>query len=206
MQLKNKLFKARWPLLALIVILQGTLLVLSPNERTLGVGIKPVYLHVSLTWTGMLLLAGTALLGLLLLISGRQEHANWQRLAYRAAIGFYLVGFVISMYASWLNWGGIPWQEPKIQAAVNVIMAGIGAWYLRELVKPVRLKALAGMVPFVFVLLGSSSPRMVLHPDNPVVSSPLGIRSTFLIMFFLAILLAAWTLWVSIQGKEVHSP
>jgi hypothetical protein len=202
MQLKTILFKARWLLLALVVILQITVLVLAPNEATLGSGIKPVYLHVSLTWAGMLLFAGSVLLGLILLITGRNGASDWQRVVFQAGLISYGVGFMISLYASWLNWGGIPWQEPKVQAAVNVIVAAIGAWYLRELIKPSRFKGLAGMIPFIFVSLGSNSPRMVLHPDNPVVSSPLGIKSTFLAMFGLAILLAGWYLWVNMPGRE----
>lgn len=202
MQLNDWFQKARWWLLALVVILQATVLVLSPNEKTLGWGIKPVYLHVSLTWTGMLLFFGATLLGLILLFTGRQPFASWQRRIFRTALVFYLVGFLISGYASWLNWGGIPWQEPKIQAAVNVLVAGIGAWYLLELLGPLRLKALAGMIPFIFISLGSNSPRMVLHPDNPVTSSPLGIKTTFLVMFGLAIVLAVWFLWMSASREK----
>ena len=52
-----------WPL-AVIVVLQIIVLQISPEERTLGGGIKPVYLHVSLTWTGMIFLAVNGLLGL----------------------------------------------------------------------------------------------------------------------------------------------
>lgn len=202
MQLNDWFQKARWWLLAVIVILQAAVLLLSPDERTLGWGIKPVYLHVSLTWTGMLLFAVAALLGGVILVTGRQTLSEWLRRIFRTALIFYLVGFLISGYASWLNWNGIPWQEPKIQAAVNVIVAGIGAWYLLELVRPFRLKALAGMIPFVFVLLGRSSSQMVLHPDNPVFSSPLGIKSSFVVMFGLAIVLALWTLWVNKPGKN----
>jgi hypothetical protein len=205
MQLSDKLFRARWLLLALVVILQIVVLIFAPNEATLGSGIKPVYLHVSLTWAGMLLFAGTVLLGLILLISGRKGTADWQRLVFQTGLIAYAVGFLISMYASWLNWGGIPWQEPKVQVAVNVIVAAIGAWYLRELIKPERLKGLAGMIPFIFVSLGSNSPRMVLHPDNPVVSSPLGIKTTFLIMFSLAILLAGWYVWVNMPGRDKNA-
>ncbi|MBN2045179.1 MAG: hypothetical protein JW757_09185 [Anaerolineales bacterium] len=203
MQLNPRLFRARWWLLAVIVFLQLIVLVFSPSEKTLGTGIKPVYLHVSFTWTGMLLLTGTALLGLVVLFSGNLMVSDRQRLLYQSALVFYLVGFLVSMYASWLNWGGIPWQEPKIQSAINVIVAASGAWYLREFIKPVRLKGLAGMIPFMFISMSRSSPRMVLHPDNPVNSSPLGIRTTFLVMFVLAISLAVWFLWVRL-GKELE--
>lgn len=195
---KSKL--ARWWPLAVIVVLQIIILVISPEERTLGAGIKPVYLHVSLTWTGMLFLALNGLLGLAVLFSGNQRLACWQRNFFLTGLVFYGVGFLISMYASWLNWGGIPWQEPKIRAAVNVMVSGIGAWFLRELIGSDRLKGLIGLIPVAYIAVGSQSPRMVLHPDNPVVSSPLGIKGSFLSLFLLAFLLALWMLWFRSQG------
>ncbi len=43
-------------------------------NATLGWGIKPVYLHVSLTWTGMLLFAAVGLLGLI--VADRRQAAG----------------------------------------------------------------------------------------------------------------------------------
>jgi len=125
MELNQKLFKARWWLLALIVFLQIIILSLSPDERTLGVGIRPVYLHVSLTWTGMVMIFITAVLGLVVLKSGSRKLVGWQRSFLLSSIWFYGIGFLISMYASWVNWGGIPIQEPRIQGAINVLVAAI---------------------------------------------------------------------------------
>lgn len=201
---KKKL--ARWWPLAVIVVLQIVILIISPEERTLGVGIKPVYLHVSLTWAGMLFLAINGLLGLGVLASGNQRLACWQRNFLLTGLVFFGAGFLISMYASWLNWGGIPWQEPKIRAAVNVMVSGIGTWFLRELIEWDRLKGLAGLVPVVYIAIGGRSPRMVLHPDNPVVSSPLGIKGTFLGLFFLALLLAVWMMWLRSQDAGSCQP
>ena len=188
---------ASWWLLAVVVVLQIIVLQISPEERTLGGGIKPVSLHVSLTWTGMIFLAVNGLLGLAAAVSGKERLACWQRNVFMTSLIFYGVGFLISMYASWYNWGGIPWQEPRIRAAVNVLVSGIGAWALRELVHPNRLKGLAGLIPVAYLMIGGKSPRMVLHPDNPVVSSPLGIKGTFYVMFALAFLLAVWVLWLN---------
>jgi hypothetical protein len=185
---------ARWLILALIVILQIVVLVISPEEKTLGTGIKPVYLHVSLTWVGMILALLCALLGLGLAISGHERLGAWQRRVFLAFLISFGVGFLVSLYASWLNWGGIPIQEPKFRTATNVLVAGIGAWALREIVSHPRLKGLSGVIPAFFLFLSKRSPRMVLHPDNPVVSSPIGIKGSFYSMFALGILLAIWFL------------
>jgi hypothetical protein len=182
--------------LALIVFLQVTILILSPAERTLGNGIKPVYLHVSLTWTGMVFFLISAILGVVVFLWGNKQLSCWQRNFYLVAVLFFGVGFLISMYASWVNWGGIPWQEPRIRNALNVIVAGIGIWYLREFINLERVKGILGLVPVVYLIIGGRSPRMVLHPDSPVATSPLGIRGTFYVLFGLALLLAAWMLWI----------
>lgn len=187
---------ARWVVLALIVILQIVVLIISPEEKTLGAGIKPVYLHVSLTWVGMILALVCALIGLGLAISGHERLANLQRRVFLAFLIFFGVGFLVSLYASWLNWGGIPLQEPKFRTAANVLAAGIGAWALREMLSAPHLKGLSGLIPAVFLLLSKRSPRMALHPDNPVISSPIGIKGAFYAMFALAILLAIWFLFV----------
>lgn len=193
----SKLFQARWWLLALIVILQTTILIVSPEEATIGVGIKPVYLHVSLTWTGMIWLLVSAGLGLIILIRPDEGFSNWQRNLFTVAIGLYLAGFLISMYASWLNWGGIPYQEPRIRAAINVVVSGIAAWILQDFLTKRWLKALMPVIPVIYIFVGGRSPRMVLHPDNPVSTSPLGIKATFIGMFVLAVLLSFWLLWTN---------
>ena len=204
MQQDSKLFKARWWLLALIVILQSIILWQSPEEKTIGIGIKPVYLHVSLTWTGMILLLITALLGLIVLIKGTEKIANWQRTFLLGSLWFYGAGFLISMYASWLNWGGIPFQEPRIQGALNVLVSAIAVWLLRGFLNSHRIQGVLSWIPLAFMLTAGRSSRMVLHPDNPVATSPLSIKITFLLMFGLAILLSVWFIWVQCRSLAIE--
>lgn len=198
----SKIFQARWWLLALIVILQAGILIISPEEATIGVGIKPVYLHVSLTWTGMIWLLVSAVWGVVILIWPKMALSQWQRNMFTVAIILYLAGFLISLYASWLNWGGIPYQEPRIRAAINVVVSGIAAWILQDLLSKRWLKALLPVIPVIYILVGGRSPRMVLHPDSPVATSPLGIKATFISMLVLAVFLSFWLLWVN--GVKRH--
>jgi hypothetical protein len=202
MEQNSKLFNARWWLLALIMILQMIILWQSPEEKTIGVGIKPVYLHVSFTWTGMVLLLGTAILGLIVLFKGTEQIAGWQRTFLLSALWFYGLGFLISMYASWLNWGGIPFQEPRIQGTLNVMVAAIAVWLLREILNSRRIQGILGWIPLAFMLTAREGSRMVLHPDNPVATSPLSIKLTFFLMFGLAILLSVWFIWVQRQSLK----
>lgn len=203
---KFKQIFTSWWVLAVIVLLQMLVLIFAPNEQTLGAGIKPVYLHVSLTWVGMIFFLISGIVGLVLFFYHSEKLARWHRAIFLNALVFYIVGFLISMYASWINWGGIPFQEPRIRNTVNVVVVAVAAWIFSELVRNFRVQAVAGILPLVFILLARGSDRMVLHPDNPVSTAPMSIRSTFLIMFGLAIVLSLWVFIKLLfnRSKVVH--
>ncbi|MFQ5752587.1 MAG: hypothetical protein ACE5HI_11375, partial [bacterium] len=59
----NSNFKA-WLVLASIVTAAAIMVWAAPLERTLGEGIKVVYIHVSLTWAGMLSFILTGIVGI----------------------------------------------------------------------------------------------------------------------------------------------
>ena len=188
----NRIQRCTWLFPALIVLTQIIVLIISPEERTLGTGIKPVYLHVSLTWTGMVLLLFSGIIGLLVAITAKENLAIWLSLIFSTAFGLYGTGFLVSMYASYINWGSVPVGEPQALTTLNILVVSTVSWILMKWVYPIRVRALLSAVPVVFMAWSVKSSRMALHPDNPVNSSPAGIKNTFYIMFFLAILLAVW--------------
>jgi len=199
---KIKDFFNSWWFFGLIVVIQATILWFAPNEKTIGNGIKPVYLHVSMTWAGMIFFFLAGLLGIFTAALGKQRLAIWFRSLYFAAFVLYLSGFLVSMYASWLNWGGIPFQEPRIRNAINVVVVGIAIFTFMELVRNIRLQGVAGVVPILFIVFSRGSDRMVLHPDNPVTTAPAEIKATFGIMFVVALFL---TIWVVGQARKLYS-
>lgn len=184
--------RASWLFPAVIVAAQALTLALSPEERTLGVGIKPVYLHVSLTWAGMLLLAVCGALGLGLAISQRERLDSWLKTALAAGWGLYIFGFLVSILASYVNWGGVPFKEPRVLGSLNVLVVATVALVLVNWINLRRINGLIGMAPAAVMIFSMSSSRMALHPEGPVSSSPLGIRLTFFGMFLLALLLGGW--------------
>ena len=185
----------RWLLLGLIFLAQLVVLAIAPEEKTIGTGIKPVYFHVSLTWTGMVLLAGVVLLGLVVLLSANDRLAVWQARALNSGFALYVIGFFVSMYASVINWGGVPFKEPQVRQAISYMLVGIILWIASWWFNAARMKAVIGALAAGMLLLATKSSQSVLHPESPVNSSPDSIKSTFYIMFGLGLLLAAWTIY-----------
>jgi len=184
----------RWLLLGLIFLAQLVVLAIAPEEKTIGTGIKPVYFHVSLTWTGILMLAAAVILGAGVLLSANQKLAVWQARALNSGFVLYIFGFLVSMYASVINWGGVPFNEPPVRQAINFMLAGIVLWGSSWWFNTPRMKALLGVLAAGMLLLATESSQSILHPESPVNSSPQSIKFTFYIMFGLGLLLAAWTI------------
>ncbi|MEN8242771.1 MAG: hypothetical protein ABFS17_12675 [Chloroflexota bacterium] len=184
----------RWLLLGLIFLAQLLVLAIAPEEKTIGTGIKPVYFHVSLTWTGMLMLAAAVIFGIGVLLSANQKLTVWQARVLNSGFVLYIFGFLVSMYASVINWGGVPFNEPPVRQAINFMLAGIVLWGSSWWFNTSRMKALLGVLAAGMLLLATESSQSILHPESPVNSSPLSIKTTFYIMFGLGLLLAAWTI------------
>jgi hypothetical protein len=184
----------RWLLLGLIIVFQLLVLIIAPEEKTLGLGIKPVYLHVSLTWAGMLLLAISVILGLIVLLGGKSKNSVWLDRVLNSGFVFYGFGFVVSMYASMINWGGVPFNEPAVRQAMSFLLIGVVLWLFSKWIGGIRFRGGIGLLAAGMLLMATESSQSILHPESPVNSSPLSIKSTFYIMFGLAIFLSIWTL------------
>lgn len=192
MENKSQISLANKLVLLGILLAQIIVLWISPEERTLGVGIKPVYLHVSFTWTGMLLLYLAGLLGFIVVISDIAQFSSWLKVCLTLGVAFFGVGFFISIFASLVNWGGVPFREPRVLSALNILVVSGTIWVLSRWVTSRRLIGVLSFFPPVFMVFRVEGSPLVLHPANPVNTSPDGIKFTFYGMFFLAILLAAW--------------
>lgn len=170
------------------------LLLLGPEERTLGGGIRSVYVHVGLIWTGLVGFVVTAVLGLGLLITQKPAWLSWLSPVSWVALGFYAAGVFMSMVASADNWGAVFLQEPRMAASLNglavaTILLILGSWqpWLR-----VR-GALSASIIFILFWFNFSA-ELVLHPRDPITTSEATpIQFTFLFVTVLFVGLAVWT-------------
>ncbi len=188
--------------LSLLAIL---LIMLAPVERSLGSGIRIVYLHVSLTWVGMagLLLAGAV--GLALLIWPHVRLQQWLRVLSYVAFGFYVVGAVVSLIAEEVNWGAIFWHEPRTASVLQVVAVGVivhvaSSW----LPQAARVQGLLHLALASFMVWATARAELVLHPENPVgLSSSGGIRLGFYGLTALFGVAATW-LVLHLKTREIE--
>ncbi len=185
-----------WLVLGGLITAVIFLLYLAPEEATLGTGIRTVYIHVALTWTGMagFILAG--LLGLAVLVTGNEKLARWMQTLGWTAFGFYVAGVAMSAIASRVNWGGIFWQEPRMAAAFKSLAIATIIMVLNMWIPQVRVRGLLqAIIPVTVAWITYTAPR-VLHPTNPIFSSEAtGIQFAFIGMFLLFAAIAAWIVW-----------
>jgi len=184
---------SRLSILGGIILLAGLLLWFAPLERTLGAGIKVVYIHVALIWTGMTGLVLLGVLGLGLLISANQKLQTWTYIIGWVALGFFAAGLGMSLVAARVNWGAVFWQEPRTLAMLRVLAVGVIVQVANSWPVWPRFKGLLSALVAILLVWSILNTSLVLHPQNPAQTSPsLAIRLSFLGLFLLSCLAASW--------------
>ncbi|MCP4421050.1 MAG: hypothetical protein GY805_30940 [Chloroflexi bacterium] len=188
-----------------ILAAAAALLILAPEEATLGRGIRSVYVHVALIWVGMAGFAIAGLLGLTLLIMGKAALFPWMRTIGWVGVGFFAAGLAMSAVASQANWGAVFWQEPRMRSSTTslaialIVMLSVG-WFPWMRVRG----GLVTAVPLIAYWLTART-ELILHPDNPIRNSDsVGIQVAFIGLFLLAGLAAGLLVWrgVGKRGEE----
>ncbi len=181
-----------WLFWAGLVLFGALIVTVSPAERTLGNGIKVVYVHVTLTWAGMFayLVAGT--LGLAGLAVGREKLAGWCRTVSWVAWAWFAAGLLMSLWASKVNWGAVHWTEPRFLAGLQFL----GVALLLQLAIPHlpsrRLQGLIFALLAFYMMWRILGTPLVLHPESPIrASESLGIKLSFLSLFLLNLVAVA---------------
>ena len=176
-----------------IFLLSAVVVGMAPTERMLGDGIRVVYVHVALIWTGMLGLLLAGLLGLVLLLIPRRALARWLGALGKVAFGFYLASSLVSLVAQQVNWGGISWNEPRTEAMLQILAAALIVQILSGWVWDARIQGGLHALLGLFLLWSWQTTPLQLHPDNPVgTSTSATIPLVFYGLFALSALAATW--------------
>ncbi len=194
----RRITSTQWTVVVLtgIALLAALVVWFGPAERTLGQGIKIVYVHVPLVWTGMVGLAATGVLGLVLALTARAGIQRWMQTAGRVTLGVLLAALATGMLAAQINWGGVFWDEPLMIMLVRTILVFAVAHLLGGWLPWKRAGGLLVAGATLFILAGIRFTPQVLHPGNAISSSASAeIRLTFVGLFALCVLAAAWIVW-----------
>lgn len=179
------------------------LLWLAPAEKSLGTGMRAVYLHVGLIWTGIAGFVAAGLLGALVLWRDDSRLERWAQTVGWVATAFFASGFLSSMLASAINWGGVFLAEPRNISALMVISVALivqigGSWPIWT-----RLKGLLRIALVVIFAWSNLTTPLVLHPENPIgTSTSTAIQASFLGVFLLFSLMAALIVTAGHRDEE----
>lgn len=184
-----------------IAALAGLIVWVAPEERTLGAAIKWVYVHVALTWTGMTGIVAAGVLGALT-AAGRERRFGWARAVGGVGLAFLIAGAVISIGAALANWGGLALDEPRLNATLQIIVAGLGVVMLAQTRLAVRWKGLLFALLPVFMFASLTLTPLILHPRSPIwTSTSPGIQATFVSLYVLG-LAAATSMALSVLARS----
>ena len=159
-------------ILILLLTIMAIVVWMSPEERTLGDRIKIVYVHVAFVWTGLLGILITGILSI---------GVFWQPFTRRleqllpimnlTSVIFFGIGFLLSLLAAKINWGGILWTEPRAIAALRILSIAMMVQVFVFWFKNIRFRAGLYIMLLVFTLLINATVRNAVHPTNPIFSS-----------------------------------
>mgnify|MGYP001202636691 CR=1 FL=1 len=191
-----------WSILLLLLAAMVVVVVVAPVEQTLGSGIKVVYVHVALIWTGMAGMLLNGLVGLALAATGRPLLERWRQAIGWVSLGIFVLGVVVSLWAEQVNWGGILWREPRNLAVFNVTAVAVIVQVLAGWLPQLRGRGFLSLALAAYLLWEIPGTPLVMHPSDPVrTSNSAGIQLTFYSLFVLCGATAVWIVWYSLRRQ-----
>jgi hypothetical protein len=186
---------SRWAVIGIALVLGAILLWVGPEEQTLGSGIRSVYIHVALTWTAMLGIVAAGLMGFVTLLLSKPAWLGAISTIIWVAIGLFFAGLVMSFIAAGINWGGVFWDEPRTNSAIQILVAALAVQIANRFSLPFRVKGGLYFLLILFMFWSIATIPDVLHPGDAARTSPPAIRFTFFGLFALLSLAAGWFVW-----------
>ncbi len=177
------------------IIVIALLALFGPEEKSLGINVRIVYLHGAWVLAAQLAFLAAGIAGLLALITRRGELHNWSAALGRVGIIFWVTYLPLSLWAMQANWNGLFLAEPRFRLALIFAVTGallqIGLW----LINTDWITSLANIVFIIVLRAVFANADNVMHPPP----SPIFNSGNFAIIgFFLALialtLLAAYFL------------
>ncbi len=181
------------------ILLLGLTLIWMPPERHLGRLLTLIYLHGALIRTGALLFSLGGVIALVALATRDKRTWEWMYAFQVTAWGTWVLGFLLSIYPSFVTWGApVVWGEPRTRMVLQVALVSgllflVGWWLGARAWSAVMSLVVGGLVPLLVWRTG-----VIRHPLNPIGTSP---STTFrlayaIVLFSIVVLAGVVTAWV----------
>jgi len=196
--------KSPLSLFLITIIVMALLSIFGPEEKSLGAGVRVVYLHGALVLTAELAFISAGVAGLLGLIARRDMFHNWSAALGRSGIVFWIIYLPVSLWAMEANWNGLFLAEPRFRFAVIFAVTGVllqaGLW----LINKDWVISLANLIFIVTLLAVFAAAEDIMHPGpSPIFSSGnFAIIGFFLAMIFLSLFAAYFLAKMFLRVKE----
>jgi len=187
-------------LLAIIVVTT-----LGPAEKSLGTNVRVVYLHGAWVWTALICMMAAALVGLVGLLTRRQNIHYWSRALGRTGLVFWITYLPLSLWAMQTNWNGLFLSEPRWRVAIIFTIGGLAIQLGITLLENPAWASALNLVYAVILIYVLGTTEQVMHPGSPIFSSGSGRIQIYFISLVLLTLLAAWQLiriWRKVESKS----
>ena len=188
----------------LIFLLVGVALSFSaPQEKTLGEGIRSVYLHGAWIWTALLGFLLASILGLTGLVRKDEVLQRHARAWGWVATAFWLTALPISLWTMQVNWNGLFFMEPRWRLAlafgITALLLQIGLLFF-----PLPWTAIVNSL-FTLTYLGFLvRTPLILHPPMPIFRATSAQFPLHFLLVLLALMMAAWA-WARSLTLTFHS-
>lgn len=159
------------PVFLLTGLAIASLTLLGPQEKSLGVNVRVVYLHGAWVWTALLAFLAAAVVGLAGLLLRRRGLQHWSRSLGRTGIIFWVTYLPISLWAMQTNWNGLFLAEPRWRLGLVFAAGGLLLQIGVALIEDPAWASAANLVYFLTLLLALRSTENVMHPASPILSS-----------------------------------
>jgi hypothetical protein len=187
----------------LLLLVIAALTISGPQEKTLGVNVRIVYLHGAWVWTAILSFAAAGFVGLLGLALGREEIHRWSRALGRTGLFFWITYLPLSIWAMQTNWNGLFLAEPRWRMAVIFGVGGILIQIGITLLENPIWASIGNLVFIILLGLAVSNTPNVMHPNSPILESDAVRIQVYFFSLLVATLLMAGAiaaLWRKFEG------
>lgn len=192
-----------WSWLGINLLAIGVVALLGPAEKSLGEHVRVVYLHGAWVWTALAAFAGSALAGLLGLVSRRRVFYAWSLALGRTGLLFWVTYLPLSIWAMRSNWNGLFLAEPRWRLALAFAISGLVLQIGLAILNNLPATAFSNIIftSWLFYALGSI--ENVMHPRSPIWESGItGIQVFFASLVGLTLLLGWQVARLWRQGQD----